>query len=548
MKKRLQAFFWPPKSLLNWLLIGSVLLLLILVVVLAISAFPQLSQTLGIDIGQGLHAEQPMMASSQPQSLLPAVTGAETPATSLAPGKPAFTLQPGNTQPGELPNYRIHLDIDLEALAYQGEMYLDYVNREDTSLDSLFFRLLPNGKASFGDGSLTVTLVEVNGMPVAPSLSVQDTALQVPLPASLQTGQATILRFLFEGKIPRDFGLPGSPSGYGIFNYADSVLALSAFYPMLSVYDHGAWSLNLPSSIGDSIFSDCANYSVSITLPEDIHVAATGLEMKGEIADGNQTLIYESGPARDFFLIASPYFEKTSHRVDGTLVNVFYLPGQQASAKQALSVAVESLKIFNRRFGSYPYTELDVVEAPMRYALGVEFPEIILISSDLFKTPEKPEFVVTVAHEVAHQWWYNVVGNDVFMEPWLDEGLVTYASSLYYEFGPMRSVPTTLIDFWQGRVDQLVSNGQDEMITQPLEYFENLEDSRIYGSVVYMKAALFFYELRQEIGDEAFFLALQNYYQDNRFQIATAQDLLTAFEAASGRSLQAFYQQELYSE
>ena len=188
-----------------------------------------------------------------------------------------------------------------------------------------------------------------------------------------------------------------------------------------------------------------------------------------------------------------------------------------------------------------------MVEAPLRYAIGVEFPEIVLISSDLFDTPEQPEFAVTVAHEVAHQWWYNVVGNDVFVEPWLDEGLTTYVSSFYYEFGPAHDVPTVMIDLWQNRVDQLVSNGQDEMIVQPLEYFENLEDTRIYSGVVYNKAALFFYKLRKEIGNEAFFSGLQNYYQKFRFQIASAQDLLATFEAASGRSLQTFYQQELYT-
>jgi aminopeptidase N len=64
--------------------------------------------------------------------------------------------------------------------------------------------------------------------------------------------------------------------------------------------------------------------------------------------------------------------------------------------------------------------------------------------------------------------------------------------------------------------------------------------------VVYNKAALFFYKLRKEIGDEEFFTGLQNYYQKFRFQIASAQDLLATFEAASGRSLQTFYQQELY--
>jgi aminopeptidase N len=111
----------------------------------------------------------------------------------------------------------------------------------------------------------------------------------------------------------------------------------------------------------------------------------------------------------------------------------------------------------------------------------------------------------------------------------------------------MQSVPLQLISFWQERVAQIVQAGQDEMIVQPLEYFENLEDTGVYSRVVYMKAALFFYELRQEIGDEAFFAALRNYYQEQQFQIAYAQDLFDAFETASGRSLETFYSQKLYT-
>lgn len=543
MKNRLRVVIKPPKSFLDWLVFAVVFVLLFLVVGLGISSIPYL----GIDIRQESHIERSGEASPQTQGLTPTEMHKDNRTANLEPGKPALTLQAGNYQSSEIPYYRIHLDIDLDALEYQGEMYLDYVNHEDTSLDSLFFRLLPNGNGGFGDGSLLVTLVEVNGAPVAPSLSLEDTVLQVPLPVSIQIGQATNLKFLFEGKIPEDFGFPRSPGGYGIFNYSNSVLTLSAFYPMLSVYDQGDWSLNLPSSIGDSIFSDCANYSVSISLPEDVYVVATGVEKKGEISGNNQILTYESGPARDFFIVASPLFEKISRQVDGTMVNVFYLPGHKVSAQHAISVAAESLKIFNRQFGSYPYAELDVVETPMRYALGVEFPEIVLISSGLFDRPEASELEVTVAHEVAHQWWYNVVGNDVFMEPWLDEGLVTYSSSFYYEFGPANSVPTAMIALWQDRVKELEDTGQDEVITQSLEYFENLEDLSIYSSVVYMKAALFFYKLRHEIGDESFFAALRYYYQDRQFQIAMAQDLLDIFEATSGRSLQEFYQQELFT-
>lgn len=521
MKNQSKSVFRTPEHLSRWLTGIMIIVVLILVGLLAYNLINQQFDALTT-------LQQPLEKAQEP-------------------GDKQNPLKDGVIFLEAVPRYRIQLNIDLDALKYQGEMHLDYVNNEDITLDHLFFRLLPNGKGSFGDGSLSVSSVEVDGMSAVTSLSVQDTVLKVELPDPLEIGQGVQLKFVFEGLIPENFGNSDGFGGYGIFNYSDEVMALSAWYPMLSVYNQGVWSLHPTSYIGDSIFSDCAYYTVTIRLPADMQLAATGIEQERVIAGSEQILTYESGPVRDFFIVASPYFEKSSQFVDETVLNVFYLPGQQTAAQQALSVAVESLKVFNLQFGPYPYTELDVVEAPMRYALGVEFPGIVLISSDLFDTPERPEFTVTVAHEVAHQWWYNVVGNHVFEEPWLDEGLVTYSSSLYYEFGPMQSVPLQLISFWQERVAQIVQSGQDEMIVQPLEYFENLEDTGVYSRVVYMKAALFFYELRQEIGDEAFFAALQNYYQEQQFQIAYAQDLFDAFETASGRSLETFYSQKLYS-
>ncbi len=325
------------------------------------------------------------------------------------------------------------------------------------------------------------------------------------------------------------------------------VLALSAWYPMLAVYDDQGWNLDPPSDIGDSIYSETAFYDVSVQIPENFKVVTTGIEAKRELFENMQKLEYESLPARDFFIVASPDFEKVSHVVAGTLVNVYYLQDHKRSAEQALVIAGESMQIFNQKFGLYPYPELDIVDAPMRNALGVEFPQIVLISSELFDAPEKPEFTVTVAHEVSHQWWYNLVGNDVFDEPWLDESLATYSSSLYYEFGPAKLTPSPLISYWQERYDQLVQAGQDEFVTQPLEYFESLANPKIYGGIAYTKGALFFNSLRQEIGDEAFFAALQDYYQSNEFEIATTQELLSAFNKTAGQSLENFYQEWLYS-
>jgi aminopeptidase N len=140
-----------------------------------------------------------------------------------------------------------------------------------------------------------------------------------------------------------------------------------------------------------------------------------------------------------------------------------------------------------------------------------------------------------------------VVGNDVFDAPWLDEGLTTYSSSLYFEFGPSPEFARGLVDYWQQHFERLKSEGKDDRIAQDLAYFESLGDPGVYSGVVYTKAALFFQALRQEIGDRAFFEALQQYYLARKYDIAAPADLLAAFEQAAGRKLDAFYDQWLYA-
>jgi aminopeptidase N len=329
-----------------------------------------------------------------------------------------------------------------------------------------------------------------------------------------------------------------------VFNFSDNVLALGSWYPILAVYDETGWRLDPASPIGDSVFSDIAYYDVQITAPQQQRIAATGDTIAQQV-EGDQTRWhFVSGPARDFFLILSPDFEVQTAQVAGITVRSYTLPGQEAGGRTALAVAQASLAAFEQQIGPYPYAEFEVVAAPMQHALGVEWPGIVLIAANLYAEPDDPTFAVTVAHEVAHQWWYNLVGNDVHAEPWLDEALATYSSSFYYEFG-LGERPSGLRSFWQGRYRQLKAAGNDEAIAQPLTHFEQ-EPAGQYSAVVYTKGALFFDSLRQEIGDAAFFAALRSYAATYAYRIASGSDLLAEFEAAAGRPLAAFYDPWLY--
>lgn len=444
-------------------------------------------------------------------------------------------------------HYQIEINIYYDDLTFEGLAFIDYSNNETVPLKQVYFRLFPNGHKAYGNGSLVVTEASVDGQPAESRLSQSDTILEIRLPDQLNPGQHARFELTFRGQVPQDFGGAGTPTGYGIYNYSEGVMALSGWYPILAVYDEDGWNLDPISEIGDSVYSDIALYTVDLTVDRELLLAATGVIVGRSEEQESTRYRLVSGPVRDFFLVLSPDFREASLDVDGTLVRSFYLPEHEEGGNHALTVARDSLAIFNKLFGAYPYTELEVVEAPMQYALGVEYPGIFLVTSASYGDPADTGFAATIAHETAHQWWYNLVGNDVFDDPWLDEALATYSTSLYYQevFGPAGYRGYS--DYLQGRYEELLEDGKDEVVTLSLSAFEELKDPRIYSRVVYVKGALFLKSLRESIGDQAFFTSLQNYFGNQKYRVAQPEDLLSEFEAAAGHPLDIIFQQWLYS-
>jgi aminopeptidase N len=435
----------------------------------------------------------------------------------------------------DITHYNLKVTIDMEKASYSGSAVIDYTNLEDRELSSLFLRLLPNGGGTYGNGRLEVGNLTVNGSSTEVKYSLDDSVLEIILDEILEAGAHLAIKFDFEGIVPVDF----DGGGYGIFNLSNDVMSLAGWYPILAVYDDEGWNIDPVYPIGDSVYSDIAYYTVEITLPDDMGHAATG-SMIGEISDSGSTKYsYVSGPVRDFFIITGNDFKVKTKKMQGIDVNVYYLDGHEKAADMTLRIAKGSLKTFNDKFGTYPYDELDIIDAPMNGSIAVEFPGIVVVGSQIFGN------AVFTSHEIAHQWWYNVVGNDVIDDPWLDEALTTYSSIIYYEFSRSGIEYGQVLDYFEAEYENTQASGNDDTITQGLDYFEKL-GGRHYSTIVYTKGAIFYHQLRMEIGDKAFFTALKDYYSDLKYGIASNEDILDRFEEFSGRNLDSFYQEWLY--
>ncbi|MCX6100898.1 MAG: M1 family aminopeptidase, partial [Candidatus Bipolaricaulota bacterium] len=185
--------------------------------------------------------------------------------------------------------------------------------------------------------------------------------------------------------------------------------------------------------------------------------------------------------------------------------------------------------IYSALFGALPYACVDIVEAPLQRAAGVEFSGLFLVSGANAANPQDPFFDVIVSHEMAHQWFYAAVGNDPTEEPWLDEALATYASNVFLSVAVSAAAAQGERAAWAAVYDRAQQVRPDLRVTSPVYEFP---DSGTYSAFVYSGGAFELDALRREIGDDAFFAGLADYYVSHTAGIARGADLSASFRHA----------------
>jgi len=423
---------------------------------------------------------------------------------------------------GAIPYYDIALTVDLAAAQVTGHQEVRYTNQENEPLSSLYLRLFPNSP-TYG-GVMTVTNVALAGQAVTPAVELEGTALRLPLRPSLAGGEMITAAMDFAVDVPTS-----GRTGYGLFSYQRGVMALPNVYPLIPVYDDEGWNVELPPTHADDVYSDIAAYHVRITAPSSLRLITSGTCGPGVLEEeGEATWTCEAGPMRDFALVLGENFQHRNRIEKGVVVNSYFYAGHEAGGEKALEVAVDALSVFTDLFGPYPYTELDVVETP-NYLGGMEYPGLVVVEDNLYAGVVGVEWLT--AHEVAHQWWFALVGSDQVDEPWLDEALTQYSTMLYYEqvYGAERAERIRYSEFEQVH-QSLIWRGRDLPIGLSTQEYP----AELYWEVVYDKGALYFHALREMVGDEAFFDILRTYYRRHRYRIATPESFLASVESVTG--------------
>ncbi len=429
---------------------------------------------------------------------------------------PNFTGDLGRA--GEWNRYTISAAIDPEARSIGGRLRLEYTNHDFVSLDRLYFHLYPN-LPDFG-GDLTISAVQIDGTSAKAIYEGGRYLLRVDLPRPLDPGATTTITLDWRANAPAN----ASRELYGAFNREIGILSLASAFPIVAIVRGGNWDIGTPDPKGDFVNSETALYDVTLAAPAGWVFATTGVEIDRHQDGDRQIARMVSGPQRDFMITLSRFAE-ASVEVEGIQINSYYRAEHKAGGQAALQAAANAVRVFNKRYGPYPLAELDVVEIAASTFLGVEYPGLIEIEQNLYTSGNGLE--VTVAHEVAHQWWYSVVGDDVQTTSWLDEALASYSQIIYQEEINGPEAAERELDEFRRRYRDIVAAGRDAPVEQP-----NSKFVRNYVALVYGKAVLFLQVVRNQIGEAAFDRFLHDHYAKHRYDYIASADLLADAEGA----------------
>ncbi|MCL2062685.1 MAG: M1 family metallopeptidase [Firmicutes bacterium] len=461
-----------------------------------------------------------------------------------------FTACSSGDFTNDLSNYTIDAVLNDGDKTLDAVLKLDYRNNYDIELRDMLFHLYPaayradarfkpvlgaeerltaypNGESW---GGISIKNVAVNGKTPAHSITGQDEdKLLVPLSEPLLPTRRITVEIGFSLQIPQMRHR---------FGWLDKTINLGNFYPIVSMFENGAWISDPYYSFGDPFYSEASNYTVSITAPSNYTAALSGAIGSTEnLSGGLVKTTAHLRAARDFAIVLGEFNTLTAQVAD---TQILYYYHSDATPELSLAAARDSIKTFSDLFGAYPYKTYSVVETPFLNG-GMEYPGLVYISDRL----SGEIYREVIIHETAHQWWYAVVGNNQVAHGWLDETLAEYSVTLFYQHNPSynRTYDARMADAISSYalyVDMF--KHQINFTTVMNRALGGFQSAVEYTYMAYVKGVIMLDTLRASIGADAVIAALKQYYQHNQFKIAVPELLVAAFETASKQQLAPFFE------
>ena len=437
-----------------------------------------------------------------------AVTTTPYTTLSLSPSPAIYpTSSPPAPVPGLLrPQYEMQVDFDYDRHFVSVDETILYPNHTGERLESLTTAIAAN----LWPNCLRLEGILADDAPVS-GFVLDGHRLDIPLPAPLEPETVSELHLRYSLSLP--YADQAHSLRARIFGYGDLQTNLTNWYPFVVPFVDGEWVLREPWSHGEYLVYPLADFVVDLRFanPENAPIVAAS----GAPEPNGESTRYTLSAGRAFALSASRDFEVSSLKVGDIRVSSYYFPIYKRASEGALVASKQAVEVFSERFGAYPHKTLSIIVAD--FMDSMEFSALYFHSRsfyDQFNGTAKNYLTFVAVHETAHQWWFEQVANDQALEPWLDESLATYSEAIFYETKYPELVPW----WWSYRIDFFKPSGSIDI---PVYQGQNDET---YKHIVYFNGAHFLQDLRERIGDEAFYAFLRDYFMQGRGKIMNGDD------------------------
>ena len=337
----------------------------------------------------------------------------------------------------------------------------------------------------------------VDGKKVTPR--IDDQTIVVPLGGVLPDGASTTIVVPFTARLRST--LTGSN---WLFTRANGIVDMHRWIPWVS----RTRRFDRPNH-GDP-FVTPVSPRVTVRIHTDVPMTFANTGDRIAASSDGLTRTFRATNVRDFVITAAADYRIREATVGDTVIRVVSRPGFPAAA--TLGAAVNALRKLEARLGPYPYRVLKVVQSAGRY--GMEGPGVAWIPTG---TPlGNLRYLVT--HEIAHQWFYGIVGNDQAREPFADEAAT---------------------DFVARRV--LGLRRASRCATDDLDRSIYRYSAACYYEVVYIQGGNLLDNARRKMGSAAFWTALRGYLADHRWGLTHTRTLLDALDAGTPLDLRAWW-------
>lgn len=498
------------------------------------------------------------------------------PASEAVP-EPTSALRPLDVR-GPIPesarvvDYLIDARLDADVHTIEGTVTLTWRNRTRRTVDFMPFHLYMNAfrasdtrwmsaaRGSFRGDELgddawgyvdvrSVKSVETDGVEdlergAGPTTTLawrelEDPSLMiVELPEPIGPGGSVTLEIDFLTQLPRVFARTG---------YADDFHMAGQWFPKPGVLEEAAGWKAHEFTAWSEFYADFGNYEVHLDVPARMVVGATGILKESREVEDRRHLTYEATMVHDFAWVADPDLVEHWGTYEDIRIRQLLAPEYAQDAEVHMDAQRWTLASMERRFGPYPWSTITIVHPPRKAsgAGGMEYPTLYTTGARATRPGAPPAWlleerfsgVFVTVHEFGHQFFQGLVASNEHDQPWLDEGVNTFANYLAYEdaygenpwIARIAGQPVTLRDF--GRIANATPADYEE-IDKPASDFD--ANGSGYGSTAYSKAAAVLYTLRQIVGAERFDPAMRAYVDKTRFGHPKGKDLEMALRAGIG--------------